>query len=142
MSITEIQLCVEIGEAWPSVWTVLLWRPNVFNVKASRHCRASGRLQRPVWTIAQEPIVLTWKLHGIFMDIFLETCDQTHGMKWDTVQITWRLWIELIILLKSNHYIKYFCQPECWPYKILIVCDIIKIWNYNFKSNGYFDVKK
>jgi hypothetical protein len=25
MSITEIQLCVEIGEAWPSVWTVLLW---------------------------------------------------------------------------------------------------------------------
>jgi hypothetical protein len=32
-------------------------------------------------TVEQEPPVLTWKLHGIFMDIFLETCDHTHGMK-------------------------------------------------------------
>jgi hypothetical protein len=61
------------------------------------------------------------KLHGIFMDIFLETCDHTHGMKWDTVHITWRLWIEQIILLKSNHYKKCFCQPECCQYKILTV---------------------
>jgi hypothetical protein len=69
--------------------------------------------------VAQEPAVLTRKLHGIFMDIFVETCDHTHGMKWDTVHITWRLWIEPIILLKSNHYIKCFCQPECCQYKIL-----------------------
>jgi hypothetical protein len=47
-------------------------------------------------------VVRTWKLHGIFMDIFLETCDHTHGMKWDTVHITWRLWIEPIILLKAT----------------------------------------
>jgi hypothetical protein len=75
MSKHEIRLRVEIGEAWPSVWTVLPWRPDVFDAEASRHCRASGRLQRPVRTIAQEPAILTWKLHGIFMDIFLETCD-------------------------------------------------------------------
>jgi hypothetical protein len=36
-----------------------------------RHCGASGRLQRLVQTAAQEPTVLTWKLHGIFVDIFL-----------------------------------------------------------------------
>jgi len=113
VSTAEIQLCVEIREAWPSVRTVLLWRPDIFNAEASRHCGAS------VWTVAQEPAVLTWKLHGIFMDIFLDTCDHTHGMKWDTVHITWRLWVEPIILLKSNRYIKCFCQPECCQYKIL-----------------------
>jgi len=32
-------------------------------------------------TVAQEPTILTWKWNGIFMDIFLETCDDTHGMK-------------------------------------------------------------
>jgi len=42
----------------------------VFNAEASRHCGVSGRLQRPVRTVAQESTVLTWKLHGIFMDIF------------------------------------------------------------------------
>jgi hypothetical protein len=84
-----------------------------------RHCGASRRLKRPFWTVAQEPAILAWKLHGIFIGIFLETCDHTHGMKWDTVHITWRLWIEPIILLKSNHYIKCFCQPECYQYKIL-----------------------
>jgi hypothetical protein len=83
------------------------------------HWGVSGRLKRSVRTVAQEPAVLTWKLHGIFMDIFLETCDHTHGMKWDTVHITWRLWIEPIILLKSNCYIKCFCQLECCQYKIL-----------------------
>jgi hypothetical protein len=88
---TEIQLRVELGEAWPSFKTMLLWRPDVFNTEGSRHCGASGRLPRPVQTVAQEPVVLTWKLHGIFMDIFLETCDHTHGMKWDTVHVTWRL---------------------------------------------------
>jgi len=119
VSTTEIQLSVEIGKAWPSVQTVLLWCPDVFNAEASRHCKATGRLQRSIWTVAQEPVVLTWKLHRIFMDIFLETCNHTHGMKWDTVHITWRLWIESIILLKSNHYIKCFCQPECCQYKIL-----------------------
>jgi len=55
------------------------------------------------------------------MDIFLETYDHTHGMKWDTVHITWRLWVEPINLLKSNRYIKYFCQPECCQYKIIII---------------------
>jgi len=53
------------------------------------------------------------------MEIFLETCDHTHGTKWDTVHIIWRLWIEPIILLKSNRDIKCFCQPECCQYKIL-----------------------
>jgi hypothetical protein len=120
MLTAEIQLRVEIGEAWPSVRTVLLWRPNVFNAKASRHCGASGLLQRPVWTVAQESTVLTWKLRGIFMDIFLETCDHTQGMKRDTVHITWRLWIEPILLLKSNRYIKCFCHPEWSQHKILI----------------------
>jgi hypothetical protein len=52
-----------------------------FNTEDSRLCGASGRLQWPVWMVAQELVVLTWKLHGIFMDIFLETCDHTHGMK-------------------------------------------------------------
>jgi len=116
---TEIQLRVEIGEAWPSVRTVLPWRPDVFNAEASRHYGAFGRLQRLVWTVAQEPTILTSKLHGIFMDIFLETYDHTHGMKWDTVHIIWRLLIEPIILLKSNHYIKCFCQQKCCQYKIL-----------------------
>jgi hypothetical protein len=101
------------------VRTVLLWRPDVFNAEASRCCGASRRLQRLVQTVAHEHAVLILKLYGIFMDIFLETCDHTHGMKWDTVHITWRLWIEPIILLKSNHYIKRFCQPECYQYKIL-----------------------
>jgi hypothetical protein len=54
----------------------------------SKHCGASGRLQRPVRTVAQELAVLTWKLHGILMDIFLQTCDHTHGMKLDTIHIT------------------------------------------------------
>jgi hypothetical protein len=95
-----------------------------FDVRTSsslsvRHCRASRRLQRLIRTVTQESVVLTWKLHGIFIEIFLETCDHTHGMKWDTVHITWRLWIEPIILLKSNRYIKCFCQPECCQYKIL-----------------------
>jgi hypothetical protein len=67
---TEIQLRVEIGEAWPSVQTVLLWRPDVSKAEASIHWGASGCLQRPVQTVAQEPAVLTWKLHGIFIDIF------------------------------------------------------------------------
>jgi hypothetical protein len=49
---------------------VLLLRPDVFNAEASRHCGASGRLQSPVQTVAQGLVVLTWKLHGIFMDIF------------------------------------------------------------------------
>jgi len=90
-----------------------------FNTEDSRLCGASRHLQWPVRMVAQEPAVLTWKLHGIFIDIFLETCDHTHGMKWDTVHFTWRLWIEPIILLKRNYYIKCFCQPECYQYKIL-----------------------
>jgi hypothetical protein len=32
--------------------------------------KQSGRLQRPVRTVSQEPVDLTLKLHGIFMDIF------------------------------------------------------------------------
>jgi hypothetical protein len=48
----EIQLRVEIGEAWPSVRMVLPFSLNVFNTKVSRQCRASGRLQRPVRTTA------------------------------------------------------------------------------------------
>jgi hypothetical protein len=97
-----------------------------FNTEASRHCGPLGHLQRHVQTVAQEPTVLTWKFHGIFIDIFLKTCDYTQGMKWDTVHITWRLWIEHIIQLKSNRYIKYFCQPECCQYKILtrVFCSI------------------
>jgi hypothetical protein len=85
--------------------------PNVrtfFKAEASRHYGASGHLQTPVRTVAQEPTVLTWKLHGIFMDIFLETCDHTHGMKWDTVHITWRLWIKPIILFKKQPLHKVF----------------------------------
>jgi hypothetical protein len=110
---------------------VLLWRPDVFNAEASRHCGASERLLRPIRTVAQEPVVLTWKLHGIFMDIFLETCGHTHGMKWDTVHITWRLWIEPIIHLKSNRYIKCFCQPECCQHKILtqLLSEKLKVIN-------------
>jgi hypothetical protein len=115
----EIQLHVEIGEAWPSVRTVLPWRPDVFDAEASRHYRAFRCLQRLVRMVAQESAVLTWKLYGIFIDIFLETCDHTHDMKWDTVLITWRLCIEPINLLKSNRYIKCFCQPKCCQYKKL-----------------------
>jgi len=46
VSTAEIQLCVEIGEAWPSVRTVLLWHTDVFNAKAYRHCGESRRLHR------------------------------------------------------------------------------------------------
>jgi hypothetical protein len=99
------------GRCCSDIWTSL--------TQSARHCGAFGRLQRLVRTVAQELTVLTWKLHGIFMDIFSETCDHTHGMKWDTVHITWRLWIEPIILLKSSRYKKCFCQPECCQYKIL-----------------------
>jgi hypothetical protein len=77
----EIQLQVEIEEAWPSVWTMLPFCPDVFNAEGSRHCGASGRLQRPIRTVEQELAVLTWKLHGIFMDIFLETCEIWHEMR-------------------------------------------------------------
>jgi hypothetical protein len=49
---TEIQLRVEIGEACSDVRTF-------FNAEASRHCGASGCLQRPVRTVAQEPAILT-----------------------------------------------------------------------------------
>jgi len=58
---------------------------------------------------------IIWNLHGHL----LRTCNHTHGMKLDTVHITWRHWIEPIILLKSNRYIKCFCQPKCCQYKIL-----------------------
>jgi hypothetical protein len=126
-------LC-RIGEAWPSIRTVLLWHLDVFSAKSSRHCGAFGRLQRPIRTVVQEPAVLTWKFHEIFMDIFLETCDHTHGIKWDTVHITRRLWIEPIILLKSNRYIKCFCQPECCQYKILTRC----IFAYDMCSTAHW----
>jgi len=43
VSIAEIQLRVEIGEAWPRVRTVLLWHLDIFNAETSRHCRVSGR---------------------------------------------------------------------------------------------------
>jgi hypothetical protein len=46
VSTVEIQLRIEIGEAWPSIRTVLLWRPDVFNAEASRHYGASGRLSK------------------------------------------------------------------------------------------------
>jgi hypothetical protein len=110
---------------WRGVRTVLFWHPDRVALMSGRlqclsvrHCGASERLQRLVRTVVQEPI-LTWKLHEIFIDLFLETCDHTRGMKWETVHITWRLWIEPIILLKRNHYIKCFCQLECCQYKIL-----------------------
>jgi len=102
---------------WPRVWTMLLWLPDVFIVI----CWTLRGVRTPSKACVgwlQELAVLTWKLHGIFMDIFLETCDHIQGMKWDTVHITWRLWIEPTILLKSNRYIKCFCQPKCCQYKI------------------------
>jgi hypothetical protein len=117
VSTSKIQLHVEYR---------LTWRPDGVALMSGRlqclfvrHCGASRRLQRVVLTVAQEPVILTWKFHGIFMDLFLKTCDHTHDMKWDTVHITWILWIEPIILLKSNRYIKCFCQLECCQYKIL-----------------------
>jgi hypothetical protein len=83
---------------------------------------AFRRLQRPVWTVEQEPVVFVLDFARTLHGHLLETCDHTHGMKWDTVHITWRLWIEPIILLKSNRYTKCFCQPECCQYKILVLC--------------------
>jgi hypothetical protein len=125
-----------IGEAWPSVWTVLLWCLDVFNAEASRHFGESGRLQRPVWTVAQEMAVLTWKLHEIFMDTFLETCGHTHGMKWDTVHITWRLWIDLIILFKSVSILASFCV---WTALILFVCTQTHTW-FKLEVNKLFSI--
>jgi hypothetical protein len=40
-----------------------------------RHCGASGRFQRPVWTVALEPVVLPW-IHEYFQD----ACDQSHAL--------------------------------------------------------------
>jgi hypothetical protein len=56
--LTEIQLCVELGVR-PSIRTVLLNRPDGCNAKASRHCGASGGLQRPIRMVSQEPVDLT-----------------------------------------------------------------------------------
>jgi hypothetical protein len=97
---------------------VLLWRRDVFIVI----CKTLRGVQTPSKARPDGCIGIGYsdlEINGIFLDIFLETCDHTHGMKWDTVHIIWRLWIEPIILLKSNRYIKCFCQPECCQYKIL-----------------------
>lgn len=67
---TEIQLCVKLRVTWPRVHTVLLGRPHGCKAEGSRHLGAFESLQRPVQTVAQEPAVLIWKLHWIFMDIF------------------------------------------------------------------------
>jgi len=115
---TEFQLRVKLEVAWPSVRTVLLGHPDSCNAKAYRHWGASGRLQRPFRTVAQELAVLI----GNCMEsswTSSRTLWPTDGMKWDIAYITWRIWIEPIILLKSNRYIKCFCQLECCQYKIL-----------------------
>jgi hypothetical protein len=134
MSTTEIQLCVEIGEAWPSVRTMLLWCPDIFNAEASRHCGVSGRLKMArldgctgtgfsVFSVLE----FARNLHGHL----LETCDQSHVLKWtlsiymktlkrtDHPPYAWRIWKEPIILLICNHYIKCFCHPKCSQHKIL-----------------------
>jgi hypothetical protein len=42
---------------------------------SARHCGASGRLQRPVRTVAQELAVLPW-IHEYLRD----ACDQSHAL--------------------------------------------------------------
>jgi hypothetical protein len=98
--------------------TVLLCHPDIFkaNCWTLRGVRMTSKSRPDGCTgTGCSDLELAWNLHGHL----LETCDHTHGMKWDTVHITWRLWIELIILLKNNHYIKCFCHPECSQHKIL-----------------------
>jgi hypothetical protein len=101
-----------------AVWMMLLCRSDVFkaNCWTLRGVRTPSKA-RPDGCIETccSDLEIAWNLHGHL----LETCDHTHGMKWDTVHITWRHWIEPIILLKSNRYIKCFCHPECIQHKIL-----------------------
>jgi hypothetical protein len=46
------------------------------------HWGAFGCLQRPVRMVSQEPSILSWILQGLFMDIFLEACDQILSLIW------------------------------------------------------------
>jgi hypothetical protein len=118
----EIQLCVEIGEAWPSV------RKCCLDVQTSSTVKLLDTTGRPDGCTGTGWFGLKFArtLHGHL----LEACDQSHALIWTLSEYMKILNWELTILLKSNRYIKCFCQPECCQYKILMVRLGIEYFKY------------
>jgi hypothetical protein len=107
-----------LNNDWPSVRTVLLWRPNIFIVicKTLRGaCTPSKACSNGcTWTGCFD-LEIAWNLHGPLLrnlwpntwhemrhcPYYLKTSNRTDNP------------------VKSNRYIKCFCQPGCCEYKIL-----------------------
>jgi len=109
-----------------SCWTMidLAFRRCFSDVRTSsllsvRHCGASGRLQRLVRMVAQELVDLAWNYGRTLHGHLLEACDQSHALIWTLSEYIKILNKHQSSCLKSNHYIKCFCHPECSQHKIL-----------------------
>jgi hypothetical protein len=107
-----------LNHDWPSVRTVLLWRPDVFIIL----CKILWGVRTPSKALPDSCtgtgcFVLDFArtLHGHL----LEACDQLLSLIWTLFEYMNILDWKPTILLIWNHYIKCFCYPEYSQHKIL-----------------------
>jgi len=108
---SEIQLCVELEVAWPRVRTAATLKLLDIEGCPDTFKGPSGQLHRNQLFWLDNCMESSWASSRNLL------LDRRHEMRHCPYYLKTQKKTE--ILLKSNRYIKCFCQPECCQYKIL-----------------------